>query len=70
MFKVVKREKVRTGLGEVEAVRVARQPVRDKKEQELEIWLAPQHEWYPVKLRYADGDKEQVEQTLNTVTKR
>lgn len=70
VFKVVKREKVRTGLGEVEAVLVARQPVADKKDQTLEIWLAPRHEWYPVKLRFADGDKEQVEQTLNTVTKR
>ena len=70
VFKVVRREKVQTGLGEVEAVLVSRQPVVDKKDQELEIWLAPQHEWYPVKLRYADGDKEEIEQTLNTVTKR
>ena len=69
MFKVIKREKVQTGLGEVEAVLVARQPVADKKDQELEVWLAPQQEWYPVKLRYADGDKEQIEQTLKTVTK-
>ncbi|MCC2957737.1 DUF3108 domain-containing protein [Massilia sp. IC2-477] len=70
VFKVVKREKVRTGLGEVDAVLVARQPLSDKKDQTLEVWLAPQHEWYPVKLRYTDGDKEQIEQTLNTVTKR
>lgn len=70
VFKVVRREKLRTGLGEVEAVLVSRQPVADKKDQVLEVWLAPRHEWYPVKLRYADGDKEQIEQTLNTVTKR
>ncbi len=70
VFKVLKREKVQTGLGEVEAVLVARQPVHEKKDQVLEVWLAPQHEWYPVKLRYADGDKEQIEQTLNMVTKR
>lgn len=69
VFKVIKRERVQTGLGEVEAVLVERQPVADKKDQVLEVWLAPQHEWYPVKLRYADGDKEQVEQTLRTVTK-
>lgn len=70
VFKVVRREKVRTGLGEVDAVLVSRQPLPDKKDQALEIWLAPQHEWYPVKLRYQEGDKEQIEQTLNTVTKR
>lgn len=69
VFEVVRREKVRTGLGEVDAVLVSRQPVADKKEQSLEIWLAPQHEWYPVKLRYQEGEKEQIEQTLSTVTK-
>lgn len=70
VFEVVRREKVRTGLGEVDAVLVSRQPVADKKDQSLEIWLAPQIEWYPVKLRYQEGEKEQVEQTLNTVTRR
>ena len=69
VFEVVRREKVRTGLGEVDAVLVSRQPVADKKDQSLEIWLAPQHEWYPVKLRYQEGEKEQIEQTLDTVTK-
>ncbi|GAB3381871.1 hypothetical protein GCM10027317_27950 [Massilia agri] len=70
VFEVVRREKVRTGLGEVDAVLVSRQPVADKKDQSLEIWLAPQIEWYPVKLRYQEGEKEQVEQTLSTVTRR
>jgi hypothetical protein len=70
VFKVLRREKLRTGLGEVDAVLVSRQPPADKKDQVLEIWLAPQHEWYPVKLRYQDGDKEQVEQTLATLTRR
>lgn len=69
VFKVMGREKLKTGLGEVEAVRVERLPVAGKEDQQLEIWLAPRHEWYPVKLRYADGDKEKIEQTLKTVTK-
>ncbi|MGH8854687.1 MAG: DUF3108 domain-containing protein [Telluria sp.] len=70
VFKVVKREKIRTGLGEVDAVLVSRQPLAEKKDQALDVWLAPRHEWYPVKLRYADGEKEQIEQTLLTVTRR
>lgn len=70
VFKVVRREKLRTGLGEIDTVKVVRQPLADKQDQVLEIWLAPKHEWYPVKLRYQDGDKEQVVQTLATVTRR
>lgn len=70
VFEVVRREKVSTGLGEVDAVLVSRLPVADKKDQSLEVWLAPQQEWYPVKLRYQEGEKEAIEQTLNAVTKR
>lgn len=69
-FKVVKREKVKTGLGEVEAVLVSRDPLADEPKQTLDIWLAPAHEWYPVRLRYTDGERETIEQTLRDVSKR
>jgi hypothetical protein len=69
-FTVGKREKVRTGLGDIEAVLVTREPLEDDKDRTLEIWLAPSHDWYPVKLRYTEGEKESIEQTLSAVTKR
>jgi hypothetical protein len=69
-FKVVKRERVRTGLGEVDAVRVLRQPRPGDKDQTLDIWLAPGQEWYPVKLRFTDNGGEFIEQTLEKITKR
>ncbi|MFL6672175.1 MAG: DUF3108 domain-containing protein [Massilia sp.] len=69
-FRVVKREKVHTGLGEVEAVQVTREPLPDAQGQSLDIWLAPSQEWYPVKLRFTDDDKDYVEQTLSRVTKK
>lgn len=69
-FKVVRREKVRTGLGDVEAVHVVRVPLPDSQEQTLDIWLAPGHEWYPVKLRFTDNDDEFIEQTLEKIVKR
>ncbi|UVW29218.1 DUF3108 domain-containing protein [Massilia sp. H6] len=70
VFKVVRRESLRTGLGEIDTVKVLRQRLAGKQDQVLEIWLAPKHEWYPVKLRYQDGEKEQIVQTLATLTKR
>jgi hypothetical protein len=69
-FKVLKRETVRTGVGEVEAVHVVRAPLPDNKDQTLDIWLAPGKEWYPVKLRFTDNDNESIEQTLEKITKR
>ncbi len=68
-FKVVKREKVKTGMGEVDAVMVSRQPLKDSRDQSIDVWLAPGQEWYPVKIRFTEGDKETIEQTLRSVTK-
>jgi hypothetical protein len=69
-FRVVRREKIHTGIGELEAVHLARDPLPDNKDQALDIWLAPAQEWYPVKLRFTDNDKDFVEQTLSKLTKR
>ena len=68
-FKVVKREQVKTGVGEVEAVMVSRKALPGSKDQNIDIWLAPGNEWYPVKIRFTEGDKETIEQTLKSITK-
>lgn len=69
-FKVVKREKIKIGLGEVEAVLLSRETLDDEPKQTLDVWLAPAHEWYPVRLRYTDGERESIEQTLREINKR
>ena len=71
-FRVVGREKVQAGpsLGEVDAVHVMRAPPPDSKDQTLDIWLAPGHEWYPVKLRFTDNDRDYVEQTLERIVRK
>jgi hypothetical protein len=69
-FHVVKREKLRTGLGELDTVHIMREAPFDAKDQSLDIWLAPAQAWYPVKLRFSDGDKDYVEQTVSKITKK
>jgi hypothetical protein len=69
-FRVLKREKVHTGLGDIDAVHVIREPLADASDQALDIWLAPSQDWYPVKLRFSDNDKDFVEQTLTKLTKK
>ncbi len=69
-FKVGKQEKIRTPLGEINALHVVKAPPPNSKGQKLDIWLAPSHEWYPVRLRFADDKGEYIEQTLETVNKR
>jgi len=71
-FRVIGREKVQAGaaIGTVDTVHVLREPPPGTKDQTLDIWLAPSLEWYPVKLRFVDNERDYVEQTLEKITKR
>lgn len=70
IFKVVKQEKIRTPMGELNAVHILRAPPLDSKDQRLDIWLAPSLEWYPVRLRFTDSDGDFIEQTLQEAKKK
>jgi hypothetical protein len=69
-FRVDKPEKVKTPQGEMMALRVVKNPPPDSREQQIEFWLAPALEWYPVRMRYTDGDGEYIEQTLESLTRK
>ena len=71
IFKVVKEEPVTTGMGEVAAIHLVKAPPPDKKGQQVDLWLAPSLEWYPVKVTFADADGgDYVEQTLQKIVKK
>ncbi|WLI89566.1 DUF3108 domain-containing protein [Massilia sp. R2A-15] len=69
-FRVVKKETLRTGIGQVEALHLLRLPPPDSKDQSLDIWLAPSHEWYPVRLRFTDNEEEFVDQVLEKIARK
>lgn len=69
-FRVVKKETLKTGIGQVEALHLLRLPPPDSKSQALDIWLAPAQEWYPVRLRFTDSDDEFVDQVLEKIHKK
>jgi hypothetical protein len=68
-FKVGSQEKIKTPLGELNAIRVTKAGDTGKAQQ-VDIWLAPSLEWYPVKMRIAEPDGEYVEQTLESLSKK
>jgi hypothetical protein len=70
MFKVVNHEMISTALGKFNAVHLVKAPPPDSKDQQLDIWLAPALEWYPVRLRFADADGDFVDQLLESVDKK
>lgn len=66
-FRVVGQEKVNVPSGQAMAWHVSRNPPPDAKGRQLDIWLAPDLQWYPVKLRYTESDGDYIEQTLREV---
>lgn len=67
-FKVDKQESIRTRMGNMNAVHVIKLP-QHPKAQQVDIWLAPSMEWYPVRLRYTEPNGDYVEQVLEGVEK-
>lgn len=66
-FKVLGSESLNTPLGELQAWHISKAPPPDSKGQQLDIWLAPALEWYPVRLKFTDADGEYVDQILDSV---
>lgn len=69
-FNVTKQERITTPLGPLNTVHVTRLPPPDSQQQQLDIWLAPSLEWYPVRLRFSDDNGDFIEQTLQKVGKK
>jgi hypothetical protein len=68
-FKVDKQESVRSPLGNLHAIHVIKLPLADSKGQQVDIWLAPSLEWYPVRLRFTEPNGDYIEEVLNSVVK-
>jgi hypothetical protein len=68
-FKVSGNETLETALGKQVSLHLIRLPPPDSQDQQLDIWLAPNLDWYPLRLRFADNDGDFVEQTLEKIEK-
>lgn len=69
-FKVVGHELLRTAMGTMQAVHFVKAPQANEPAQHVDLWLAPGHEWYPVKLRFSEADGEFVQQTIESITRK
>ena len=68
-FKVTGTATTTTALGEIATIHISKAPPPDSKDQQLDIWLAPSLEWYPVRLKFSDADGDFVDQVLESIKK-
>lgn len=69
-FMVVGRETIDTGLGRLEALRLARPPKPGSYNSRLDVWLAPARGWYPVRIRNTEASGAVTTQTVTKIVVR
>jgi hypothetical protein len=62
---VIGQEEIEVAAGKMSTWHVVRVPKPGSYDQKLDIWLAPQHEWYPVKLRYTEANGDYIDMSLS-----
>ena len=69
-FQVKDKQRLRTSLGEVDTLHVAHVPGEPGNGRQVDIWLAPSQEWFPVRLRFTESGGDAIEQTIEKITKK
>jgi hypothetical protein len=67
VLQVIGLEQTETPAGSTEAWHVVRVPRPGSYEQKLDIWLAPQHWWYPVRLRFTETNGEYLDMAVTSL---
>ena len=67
VIQVIGLEQTDTPAGSTEAWHVVRSPRPGSREQKLDIWLAPQQWWYPVRLRFTETNGEYLDMAVTSV---
>ena len=65
--RVVGLDEIESGLGKVRAWHLVHNRRQGSFDQTLDIWLAPEKEWYPVKLRYTDKSGDFLDLILSDI---
>lgn len=66
-FTVQEHVTLTTALGNLDTVHVVKAPPPDSKDQQLDLWLAPGREWYPVRLKFSDADGSTIDQRIEQI---
>ncbi len=66
-FIVVGQEEIDTGMGRMATWRLARPPRVGAYNSRLDVWLAPAHNWYPVRIRNTEANGAVTTQTIRKI---
>lgn len=68
-FTLLDVSKQRTALGELEVIHLLKAPHADARGQRVELWLAPELDFYPVRISFHDENGDDLDQRLLSIKK-
>lgn len=66
-IQVIGEESIATGVGPLTTWHLVRLPRAGSYDKQLDIWLAPQRDWYPVRLRYTEANGEYLDMAVSSI---
>lgn len=64
---VIGQESLSTTIGHINTWHVVRQPKPGSYDQRIDIWFAPDHAWYPIKLRYTEPNEDYLDMSVRSI---
>ncbi len=68
-FEVRDTPKLRSVFGEIETLHLAYVPDEPTMKTQVEIWLAPSQDWFPVRIRFSEPNGDFIDQTLERLNR-
>ncbi|MGV8897990.1 MAG: DUF3108 domain-containing protein [Burkholderiaceae bacterium] len=66
-IRVIGLEQIQLPAGQMAAWHLERQPRAASFDQRIEFWLAPQYQWYPVRLRYTENNGDYLDMAASVI---
>lgn len=67
-IRVIGEEEIELGIGKTRTWHLSRTPRPGSYDQKLDIWLAPQHQWYPVRIRHTEVNGDYLDMSVSAIT--
>lgn len=64
---VIGQEELATAIGHLTTWHVVRQPRIGSYDQRIDIWFAPEKQWYPIKLRYTEPNADYLDMSITSI---
>ncbi len=69
-FEVKDRQRLRSIFGDIDTLHIAYVPDDKSMKTQVDIWLAPSQEWYPVRIRFSEPNGDYIDQTLEQLKRK